>query len=221
LGGFDVQFRQAGDDVDICWRLIDGGVVIGYAASALVWHHRRSTVRAYLRQQKGYGRSEAMLQFKHPQRFNALGCSRWHGIIYGEGSVGLPLAKPQVYHGRFGSGLFQIIYRHNRYSASAYFTLLEWHVVAAILVALSAAWMPLLAVSGFMWCLTLAAGGGGRPSLPLCRARRRGGAGRPSSCCTCFSRSCGRTTVTCTGWPASGCRGGPISRARRRKRRRR
>ena len=35
LGGFDVQFRQAGDDVDICWRFLDAGMNIGYAPSAL------------------------------------------------------------------------------------------------------------------------------------------------------------------------------------------
>jgi glycosyltransferase involved in cell wall biosynthesis len=169
IGGFDVQFRQAGDDVDICWRFIDAGLKIGYAASALVWHRRRNTIMAYLRQQKGYGRSEAMLQFKHPERFNALGCSRWHGIIYGEGAIGLPVANPRVYHGRFGTGLFQIIYRHNRYSPWAYFTLLEWHVVAAWLFALSAAWLPLAAISAVMWTLTLIAAVRSAIAAPLPR----------------------------------------------------
>ncbi len=157
IGGFDPQFRQAGDDVDICWRLLAADKSIGYAASALVWHHRRSTVRAYLRQQKGYGRSEAMLHFKHPQRFNALGCSVWHGVIYGEGAVGLPVISPIVYHGRFGSGPFQIIYRHNRYSLWAYFTVLEWHALAGLMLLLSIASLPLAAVSGVMWCLSLTA----------------------------------------------------------------
>jgi GT2 family glycosyltransferase len=81
VGGFDAQFRQAGDDVDICWRLLDAGERIGFAAGAMVWHHRRNSVKAYLKQQKGYGRSEAMLAFKHAPRFNRLGCSRWRGII--------------------------------------------------------------------------------------------------------------------------------------------
>ena len=113
LGGFDPQFRQAGDDVDMCWRLLDANLPIGYASGAMVWHHRRATVSAYARQQKGYGRSEAMVHFKHPQRFAALGRSRWKGIIYGDGAVGLPLLPDVVYHGRFGTGLFQTIYRHN------------------------------------------------------------------------------------------------------------
>jgi GT2 family glycosyltransferase len=62
MGGFDVRFRQAGDDVDVCWRLLDAGHAIGYAPAAVVWHHRRATVRAYLSQQAGYGRAEAMLR---------------------------------------------------------------------------------------------------------------------------------------------------------------
>jgi O-antigen biosynthesis protein len=155
LGGFDPQFRQAGDDVDICWRFMDAGMQIGYAPAALVWHHRRNTVKAYLSQQKGYGRSEAMLQFKHPHRFNALGCSRWHGVIYGEGAVGLPVQEPLVYHGRFGSGLFQIIYRRNDYTPWAYVTLLEWHAVAVLLLLLGIGYPSLFALAALMVTLTL------------------------------------------------------------------
>ena len=57
MGGFDPQFRVAGDDVDICWRFLDADLPIGYAPGAMVWHHRRATVKAYAKQQKGYGRS--------------------------------------------------------------------------------------------------------------------------------------------------------------------
>ncbi len=155
LGGFDAQFRQAGDDVDVCWRLIDAGFTIGYAPAALVWHHRRTSVRAYFKQQEGYGRSEAMLQLKHPQRFNRLGYSQWLGVIYGEGSVGLPIRKPNVYHGKFGSGLFQIIYRSNSYSAWAYFTLFEWHLLAAMIATIGIFDHRALIVSGVMWMLTM------------------------------------------------------------------
>jgi GT2 family glycosyltransferase len=155
LGGFDPRFRAAGDDVDICWRFLDAGYEIGYAASALVWHHRRSTVRGYLRQQKGYGLAEGILYFKHRHRFNMLGCSKWHGVIYGEGAVGLPSATPPVYHGRFGGGPFQIIYRNNRYSEWLYVTLLEWHVVALLLLSLSHVSAIFWVAAAMMWCLTL------------------------------------------------------------------
>ena len=37
-----------------------------------VWHHRRNTISAYLKQQKGYGRAEALLLPKHKDRFNMI-----------------------------------------------------------------------------------------------------------------------------------------------------
>ncbi len=167
IGGFDPRFRQAGDDVDICWRFIDDGMKIGCAPAALIWHHRRDTIRAYWQQQKGYGRSEAILQFKHPQRFSAFGASMWNGVIYGEGAVGLPVVRPRVYHGRFGTGLFQIIYNRNEYSAWSYFTLLEWHILASFFMLLSPGidWIGWIAVA--MWSLTCAAAWRSARNAPL------------------------------------------------------
>jgi O-antigen biosynthesis protein len=167
LGGFDPQFRQAGDDVDICWRLLDAGVEIGYAASALVWHHRRNTVRAFLKQQRGYGHSEAMLLRKHHRRFNHLGCSQWRGIIYGEGAIGLATTGPLVFHGRYGSGLFQTIYHRQDVSLWAYFTLLEWHALALVLLALSPLVPAAAALTGMMWALTLCAAARSTAQSPL------------------------------------------------------
>ena len=77
IGGFDATYRAAGDDVDVCWRLQNEGRTIGFSAAMTVWHHRRNTVSAYLKQQKGYGRAEALLLPKHKDRFNMLGNSRW------------------------------------------------------------------------------------------------------------------------------------------------
>ena len=167
LRGFDPQFRVAGDDVDICWRFLDAGLKIGYAPSALVWHHRRATAPAYLKQQKGYGRAEGMLFFKHPRRFNLSGVARWSGIIYGEGAIGLPLRQPPTYYGKFGSGLFQIVYRHNQYTAWAYCTLLEWHIACLLLLALAVAWHPLIVVAGAMALLSLCATAHGSLRAPL------------------------------------------------------
>jgi GT2 family glycosyltransferase len=146
LGGFDKQFRVAGDDVDMCWRFLDAGLKIGFSPAAVVWHHRRNTVRGYLRQQKGYGRAEAMLYFKHPQRFNAMGQARWNGVIYGEGAAGLPLAPRPIWHGRFGTALFQVVYPHNRYSAWAWPAILEWHLASAMLLLVGLLYRPLAVV---------------------------------------------------------------------------
>jgi hypothetical protein len=83
IGGFDAQFRTAGDDVDICWRLLDAGFTLGFAPAAFVWHFRRNTIQAYYGQQRGYGRAEAALYLKYPERFNALGQIKWRGTIPG------------------------------------------------------------------------------------------------------------------------------------------
>jgi O-antigen biosynthesis protein len=83
VGGFDRQFNAAGDDVDICWRLIDAGFVLGFCPAAFVWHFRRNSVGAYYGQQRGYGRAEAMLYLKYPERFNAIGQIKWRGTIPG------------------------------------------------------------------------------------------------------------------------------------------
>lgn len=158
IGGFDPQFRQAGDDVDVCWRFIDEGWQIGYAPAAVVWHHRRNTTKAFYKQQKGYGRAESMLQLKHPSRFNALSCSRWSGVIYGDRSAKLSVREPVIYHGRFGEGLFQFLYRPKEYRPWVYFTFLEWHGIAAFFAILALGFPAFVSVSAIMWSLTIAAG---------------------------------------------------------------
>jgi GT2 family glycosyltransferase len=108
IGSFDPIFTAAGDDVDVCWKLLDRGHEIGFEAGALVWHHRRRGLRAYLRQQRGYGKAEALVASRHPDRFNAVGTARWRGRIYGA----LPPTRAQrVYRGSFGTAAFQSVYR--------------------------------------------------------------------------------------------------------------
>jgi hypothetical protein len=107
IDGFDPTYTAAGDDVDVCWKLLDEGHRIGFNPAAQVTHHRRGTVPGYLRQQRGYGRAEKLLSAAHPARFNRLGQARWAGVIYG--GVGLlpSLLRPRVYHGHQGSAPFQ------------------------------------------------------------------------------------------------------------------
>src|SRR5260370_9557482 len=70
VNGFDPQFRKAGDDVDLCWRLQQAGFWITFAPGAMVWHHRRAPPRASLRQQTCYGEAQTLLSFHHPHTFN-------------------------------------------------------------------------------------------------------------------------------------------------------
>ena len=116
-GKFDAQHRAAGDDVDLCWRLLLTERKIVYHPSAVVWHHRRPTVRGYLRQQKGYGFAEAHLQKRYPGRFNFFGYPVWQGGVYDSvhshlRHQGLPFVfRPRVYHGFFCSAQFQSLYQ--------------------------------------------------------------------------------------------------------------
>src|SRR5256886_11749449 len=81
IDGFDPQFRTAGDDVDVCWRLQERGWTLGFHPAAMVWHHRRNSLRTYWRQQIGYGPAEAMLQAKWPREDNGPGPRRRGGRI--------------------------------------------------------------------------------------------------------------------------------------------
>lgn len=106
VGGFDPAYRTAGDDVDFCWRLRDSGYRIGFSPTAFVWHHRRPSVRAYLQQQIGYGKAEAMLMKRHPKRFSPSGDAMWHGTIYSGGPV-RALEAAVIYHGAMGMAGYQ------------------------------------------------------------------------------------------------------------------
>ena len=138
IGGFDPIYRSAGDDVDVCWRLQDRGHRIGFSPAAMVWHFRRNTMKAYIGQQKGYGKAEALLYFRHPQRFNALGYSRWRGRIYGGISALFSLRRPVIYGGVFGRGLFQTLYQPPSTVLSYLPFTLEWNLLGALLLAYGA-----------------------------------------------------------------------------------
>ncbi len=150
VNGFDPQFRKAGDDVDVIWRIQNLGCTIGFAPAAQVWHYRRNTVAAYLRQQRGYGEAEALLKYKHPEHFNTLGASHWRGRIYGGERIGVRIGGDAIYHGVFGSGLFQTIYRRPASLAAMMMMSIEWHLLWMFAVVLGLAWTPLLFVGALM-----------------------------------------------------------------------
>ena len=172
VGGFDEQFRAAGDDVDFVWRLQDRGGAVGFAPTAQVWHHRRNTVRAYLAQQRGYGRAEALLQFKHPERFNALGGTQWRGRVYGPGGRGLRIGRDAIHHGMMGTGLFQTLYRRPGSLTPALGTSLEWHLLAAFLVVCSLVYPPLILAAAAMEGAAVALAAVAAWQQPPARVRR-------------------------------------------------
>jgi O-antigen biosynthesis protein len=143
VAGLDPRFRAAGDDVDLCWRLQDRGWTIGFCPAAMVWHHRRKSVRAYWKQQYGYGKAEAQLEDKWPQRCNALGHISWAGRIYSCGPGLTNLLRQRIYHGVWGTAPFQAAQPPAANLALLLLAMPEWYLVIALLV--------LLAVGGLLW----------------------------------------------------------------------
>lgn len=171
-GKFDVQHRAAGDDVDLCWRLLLTHQKIVYHPSALVWHHRRPTVWGYLRQQKGYGFAEAHLQKRYPGRFNFFGYPVWRGGVYDSvhshlRQQGLPFVfRPKVYQGVFCSAQFQSLYQpfltwwYQIFSTAEWLTVTGCTVASGLLThAVGPRWLAhtLLAVAGAMLLLSATA----------------------------------------------------------------
>lgn len=176
VGGFDPIFRRAGDDVDICWRLQQHGYRIGFSHAGFVWHYRRSNIAAYLRQQRGYGEAEAMLVRKHPEYFNAFGGSTWQGRIYTPAKLGITFRRPIIYHGLFGSALFQSIYGPPPSTLLLLLTSLEYHVLVTlplfVLGVVVDSLLPLAAISLGL-SIGLCAIAGVQASLPRHRRRLR------------------------------------------------
>ena len=152
VGGFDAQYRVAGDDVDACWKVLDRGWTLGYSPGAVVWHHPRSSVRGYLKQQYSYGKAEALLERKWPSRYNAGGHLTWTGRVYGSGRR---LGRNwRVYHGTWGGGLFQSLHERRPPHALKCVPLLpEWFLVIGALAALSSLaflWTGMLPILGLL-----------------------------------------------------------------------
>src|SRR5881398_448178 len=133
IGGFDAEYHKAGDDVDFCWRLQQAGCVIAFSATAIVWHHRRFTLRAFLKQQDGYGEAESLLRFKHLIFFGPTGTAKWRGQIYGTPRFSWFMNRPVIYHGIFGEGFFQSIYPTPQSEIAAYLSSIEWFALALFL----------------------------------------------------------------------------------------
>ncbi len=148
IGGFDTQFRIAGDDVDLCWRIQKEGWTLGFNPAAMVWHHRRNSIKAYWKQQLNYGKAEGFLERKWPEKYNAAGHVPWAGRLYLKGFENfMGSFRGRIYQGTWGSALFQSIYQP---APSLFWSLPlmpEWLVVVAALglfSLLGLQWSPLL-----------------------------------------------------------------------------
>jgi O-antigen biosynthesis protein len=182
IGGFDPQFHAAGDDVDVCWRLLDAGERIAFSPGAVVLHHRRRTVRGYLRQQRGYGKAEALLERKHPERYSTIGHVHWAGRLYGNGAAQHRGGwRWRVYYGGWGTAFYQSLYGPRRGLLDSLPLMPEWYLAILVLGFFSVGglfWAPLLLavppLAGAIGALLVdAALGAVRARFPDRRARLR------------------------------------------------
>ena len=114
----------------------------------MVWHHRRNSLKTYWKQQQGYGKAEALLEAKWPERYNAMGHISWAGRLYGNGwTRALGSRAGRVYHGAWGQAPFQALYDQNPPLLALLPLMPEWWLVIAALALISLlglAWTPLL-----------------------------------------------------------------------------
>jgi O-antigen biosynthesis protein len=183
IGGFDPRFRVAGDDVDICWRLQERGSTLGFVPAAVVWHHRRNSIKAYFKQQHGYAKAEALLAEKWPGKYNTAGHLTWQGRLYGRGVVETLFQRSRIYHGVWGSAPFQSVYEPSPGYWLSLTLMPEWYFLLSFLgslTALGTSWRPLLWLCpllalGALLTLIQAASGGVRARFhpePRSRLRR-------------------------------------------------
>ncbi|MBL9142145.1 MAG: glycosyltransferase [Verrucomicrobiaceae bacterium] len=151
IRGFNPIFRTAGDDVDVCWWLREYGGRLRFVPGAMVWHHRRFTVKAYFKQQIGYGHAEALLMKQHPQRFGPLGGARWRGAIYGDGVGSHDPVEGSVFHGPQGLGAFQVIYANGGFVWWHWLAGVLWIPLAVMFALLHLTWVSAAIVVGVAW----------------------------------------------------------------------
>ncbi|MDI3314622.1 MAG: mycofactocin biosynthesis glycosyltransferase MftF [Mycobacterium sp.] len=76
IGGFDETLRS-GEDIDLCWRLIDAGARLRYEPIALVAHDHRARLSDWLTRKARCGGAAASLSARHPGKSAPLVVSGW------------------------------------------------------------------------------------------------------------------------------------------------
>ena len=180
IGGFDERFRVAGDDVDICWQLQARGWTLGFSPAAVVWHHRRNSLRAFWKQQVGYGRAEGLLERKWPEKYTATGQITWAGRLYGGAAVLAPWRTGRIYHGTWGFAPFQRLYQAAPTWLGSMALAPEWYLsiaALAVIAGLGVIWSPLRLAIPFLILavlpLVVRALSAARESFPRSRPTRR------------------------------------------------
>ncbi|MDF3339285.1 mycofactocin biosynthesis glycosyltransferase MftF [Mycolicibacterium septicum] len=81
VGGFD-ETMQSGEDVDLCWRLVESGARLRYEPIALVAHDHRTDLREWFNRKAFYGTSAAPLSARHPGKTAPVVISGWTLMVW-------------------------------------------------------------------------------------------------------------------------------------------
>ena len=73
---------KSGEDVDLCWRLIEAGARLRYEPIALVGHEHRTQLRDWFARKAFYGESAAPLSVRHPGKTAPLVISGWTLVVW-------------------------------------------------------------------------------------------------------------------------------------------
>ncbi|MGV0792869.1 mycofactocin biosynthesis glycosyltransferase MftF [Mycolicibacterium sp. XJ1819] len=76
VGGFD-ETLTSGEDVDLCWRMVEAGARLRYEPIALVAHEHRTHLREWFVRKAFYGEAAAPLTVRHPGKTAPLVISGW------------------------------------------------------------------------------------------------------------------------------------------------
>jgi len=80
VGGFDPVLRT-GEDVDLCWRVLETGTNIYFLPAGVVYHYHRTGLISFLGRRFNYGQSEATLQAKHQEESRCLSLFPGHSYV--------------------------------------------------------------------------------------------------------------------------------------------
>jgi hypothetical protein len=102
----------------------------------------------FWKQQYNYGAAEGQLEQKWPQRYTASGRVAWTGRLYDTGTTGaMGNSRRRIYHGIWGSALFQSVYQSSANLWASLGLMPEWYLLIGALAASSLVgiwWRPLL-----------------------------------------------------------------------------
>jgi fatty acid desaturase len=94
-------------------------------------------VLTYWKQQRGYGKAEAMLERKWPEKYNLAGHARWSGRVYTNGLTYMGWRARRIYHGLWGTAPFQSLYEPAPSGFESLPMMPEWYLIIIALAVLS------------------------------------------------------------------------------------